>query len=859
MWQLDLRGPWQVRQTGQTKKPGFRSWLPATVPGCLHTDLLAAGKIPDPFAELNELRLGALDLAAWEYRRVFRVPKAALAESCRRLVCEGLDTEAVVYLNDKLLGRADNMFRRWAFDAGEALREGRNELRIVFTGAVAAARKRARGREPLPGNVYSWGTGRSRRTDRNYLRKAQYQFGWDWGPHLPTCGVWQPLRLECFSTPRLDYLGQTQRREKGAVCVKVTAHLHVPKTAAGKRGLLRVRLNEPDDKENKTRPAGFTASTSFRTRAGQTTATAEVTVKRPRLWWPAGQGKQPLYALNVEVLDEKSGTTWDAAERRTGLRQVELVNEPDAAGESFYLRINGRPVFLKGANWIPADPFPTRVSEEKYRRLLESAAEAGMNAVRVWGGGIYENDVFYDLCDELGLFVWHDHMFACAAYPADRDFLQNVEEEVRRQVRRLSLHPCIGLWCGNNENEQGLSEWWLRPKNPKAKEKLRRDYLRLTATEEKATRAEAPDLPWWPGSPSTDGKFTNPNDHRRGDSHFWEVWHRRKPFSRYLEIRPRFNSEFGFQSFPDWETLKPVLGKDRAQWNLTSPVMEQHQRHGSGNAIITETMCSHFRVPRKLEDFFYVSQLVQGLAIKAGVECWRRLQPECMGTLYWQLNDCWPVASWASLDSACRWKALHYFARRFYAPLLISAFEDVKSGRVEVWLTSDAPTPLQGKWSAELWTWSGEKLRQTEKTFRLPERRGVPVLKQAVKHFADSFDRRAEVFLRLRVAAKGKDGTPFVNENTFAFAPYKRAELKKPRVTATVAGGPGKFVVTLRSDVVAPFTELHTGRIIGRFDDNFRHLYPGETKRVGFRPYRPTTPAALRKALRVRTLYSTYG
>jgi beta-mannosidase len=852
----DLNGKWEFRQYGRETRPDLRRRRSACVPGCVHTDLLAHKRIADPFAELNELEQRWVDSTDWEYRRYFNVSAAMLREDSRRLVFEGLDTAAAVFLNGTEIGRADNMFRRWVFPVEDVLRLGRNELTVRFRGSVSAARERAKDRPPLPGHAYSWGTGRFRQTDRNYLRKAQYQFGWDWGPHAATCGIWRSVRLECSSTPQLEFVAPQQIWDRDVVRLKVTTHLHAPGVAAGVRGRLCLRLTEPVGPEG--RPAAvYVAVTPFRAKAGPFSVTAEITINRPKLWWPAGQGGQPLYLLGAEIRAE-DGTVWDRSLKRVGLRKVELINRPDKNGETFFFCVNDRPIFCKGANWIPCDVFPTRVTAETYQRLLRATTDAGMNMLRVWGGGIYENDLFYDLCDQLGVMLWHDHMFACAAYPADEAFLQNVEAEIRDQIRRLKAHPSIVLWCGNNENEQGLADGWLSGKDEKTRKRLFADYLKLTKREEKVTKEEAPDVPWWPSSPSTDGRLTEPNDHRRGDSHFWEVWHKRKPFSRYLEIRPRFNSEFGFQSFPDWETLKPVLGKDRSQWNLTSPVMEQHQRHGAGNAIITEMMCGFFRLPQNLDDFFYVSQLLQGLAIKSGVEHWRRQQPDCMGTLYWQLNDCWPVASWASVDAALRWKALHYFARKFYAPLLISAYEDPHSRQLEAWLTHDAPEACAGQWTLELWSWAGKRLSRMQKNFRIASGASRCVGSWPVAKFAESFDRRAEVFLRFKVNAQDPHGNRLCGENAFHFAPLKRVELPAPKIAVKISGGPEKFIVTLKSNAVAPLTELRTGPLIGVFSDNYLDLYPGETVKLTFTPYKPTASTVLKKTLKIRTLRSTY-
>ncbi|MGQ9661686.1 MAG: beta-mannosidase [Kiritimatiellia bacterium] len=826
MQRINLSGNWEFRRAHAT----WEAWLPARVPGCVHTDLMANGLIDDPFKGMNELDLLWIDTARWEYRRHFEVPKSFLGEICQLIVFEGLDTIARIYLNGRPIGRADNMFRRWSIEVSGQLRPGKNELRVVFTGPVTEGQRLAKLYGRLPGGTYHWGTGRVRETGRNYVRKAQYQFGWDWGPLLATCGIWRPVELIAFSGPRIEYVTHSQVHDRRCVTLHVRVYLYSPISSCGKLEL------EVD---------GASHCVAYRTRRGHQVLETSIRLFGPRLWWPAGAGDQHLYPFTIRVFDSE-GNLLDQHHQQIGLRHVELVREPDKTGESFLFRINGRPIYAKGANWIPADSFPTRLRRSDYERLLGAAVQANMNMLRVWGGGIYEHDDFYSLCDRLGLMVWHDHMFACAAYPAHREFLQNVAHEVEHQVLRLAHHPCIVLWCGNNENEEGMVYWWRAEPNIA---RLRQDYRTLTRLCEKITRRCDPARPWWPSSPSTRGDLKDPRSLSAGDSHFWEVWHRRAPFARYLEIRPRFQSEFGFQSFPCLRTLRRVISA--RDLNLTSPAMEHHQRSGIGNAVIVETICRYFRLPTRLDDLCYVSQLVQALAIQMGVEHWRRIKPYCMGTLYWQLNDCWPVASWSSIDYAGCWKVLHYTARRFYAPLLLSLFD--AGGTIELWATSDVHEPLRGSWHLQLRSLDGSCLKSWRGNDIIAADQSRRLARWPVNSFVSDFEQRCVRFLHV-VGRWGR----YSAENFFFFAPFKQFELQRPQIRITAQPCGKAIEVKVTADKVALFVELDTGALQGQWSENYFHLLPDRPRLVGFVPERAVSARELVKRLKVRTLRDTY-
>ena len=837
MAKMSLDGAWEVRELVRGSGKRRVDWTPATVPGCVQTDLMKSGAMADPYVGRNELDTLWVDQADWECVRSFRATKAQCAAALQHLVFEGLDTIAEVHLNGRLLGRADNMFRRWRFDVAGRLRQGLNELRVVFRSAIKHGQAVAAESKSVCNRISErpWADRPPRSVYRAFLRKAQYQFGWDWGVMQVACGIWQPCYLQTSDAAVFDYVTTQQRHGKGRVTVDVTARLVAPRSG---RGTLRVCLD------------GQTVQTAAALKKGENVVTASVTVRNPRLWWPAGQGRQELYGLAVQWCPEGETAAADLYETKLGLRRVELVQEKDAEGSSFKFRINGRDVYCKGANWIPDDVFPTRTTAARLERLLGDTVAANMNMLRVWGGGIYATDEFLAICDRLGIMVWHDFMFACCAYPEDKWFLDSVEAEMRHQMRRMMNHPSIVLWCGNNENQTAVDVWWRH--DPKVK-RMRAAYDKLTyGLEERVVLNEDPGRPWWPSSPSgypRDGEYPYGWE-KSGDMHYWSVWHQRKPFENYLTIRPRFSSEFGFQSFPSLDTLRTVV--EPQDLNVSSPVMEHHQRSGIGNAVITETLAREFRFPSDFGDLCYLSQVNQGLAMKVGIEHWRRIKPHCMGTLYWQLNDDWPVASWAGIDWCLRWKALHFMAARFFAPLLGSLTDDQTDG-LHLWATSDVAAALAGSWQVEAWTYAGRRVWKKSGTFRLKDNESRTIAELPKEKILDLGGGPAGVFLVTRVRS-GK----LVSENLHLFGPMKWADLPKPRIAVGIRPTGGGFALKLSSDAPAFHVELSTGKLGGRLSDNILTLVPGRPATVRFTPDRPTTAALLKKHLKVRSVRDTY-
>ncbi|MCI0394059.1 MAG: hypothetical protein L0332_22845 [Chloroflexi bacterium] len=820
---ISLSGDWQLAQVGQDEV------LPAVVPGCAHTDLLAAGRIPDPFYRTNELDVQWVGETDWVYRRTFTVPAGFPAHERVLLRCEGLDTLATIAINGQEIGRSNNMFRTWEFDVKRALRPGQNEIEVHLASALRYGQQclaerflPAWTRDKLPGG--------------NWLRKEPCSFGWDWGPKLVTCGIWREIRLLAFDNARIADVHIRQEHQPDGNVV-VTGRVAVERVRASSLALRYSFGRAGAASDNKQVPVEGDV------------ATVTIQVNNPQLWWPNGMGDQPLYEIKLSLLDVV-GNELDSAGRRIGLRTLRLDRQPDQWGESFQFVANGLPFFAKGANWIPADSFLNRVTPERYAQLLGDAAAANMNMLRVWGGGIYEEERFYDLCDELGLCVWQDFVFACATYPTfDEAWLDNVRREVEDNVGRLRHHPSIALWCGNNELEQGLvgDEWTATTMSWQ-------DYSRLFDRLLPDLVAQLdPERDYWPSSPHSPlGNRLEWNNPQWGDAHIWDVWHGRQPFEFYRTCRHRFNSEFGFQSFPEPRTVYGFT--EPADRNITSPVMEHHQRSGIGNQTIIHYLLDWFRMPTSFEMTLWLSQIVQGIAMKYAVEHWRRTMPRGMGTLYWQINDCWPVASWSSLDYYGRWKALHYLARRFYASLLVSGLEDLDRGAVEVHLTSDRLEDVTGEIGWLLTTAGGEVVDGGRLTGLIPARQNTLVaaldLAEAIGRFTP---RNLLLWLELAV-----DGQP-VSDNLVLLARPKHLELEEPEIQAEVmAVGDGRYQVTLTAQKPALWTWLALEGYEARFSDNFVHLRPDKPAVVTVTCDGNPAREQIQEALRVYSLADTY-
>ncbi|MBT7064917.1 MAG: glycoside hydrolase family 2 protein [Verrucomicrobia bacterium] len=821
MLKLSLNGKWTAAC------PPREIEIKALVPGDIYRDLLKAKQIPDPFYRDNEEQCKWIGESDWVYTRDFTVSKALLQRDRVLLKCHGLDTLAAITINGEQVATTDNMFRTWEWDVKELLTGGKNSISITFASAMQYCRQRGEARK-LP----SWPD-----KDRNWIRKEQCNFDWDWGLHAVTAGIWRDIELLGMDSARLSDLSTTQDHSKKGE-VGLTVDLAVERISRSPlKAAVTVSLKGRQLQQKEIGLRGAKGSVEF-------------SITDPQLWWPNTMGDQPLYDVTVELLDA-TGAALDAQSRRIGLRTLVLDRHEDTWGESFQFVVNGIPFFSKGANWIPADAIQSRMTEKQYRMLIQASADANMNMLRVWGGGIYEEDVFYDLCDELGICVWQDFMFACASYPTfDKPFMTTVKAELTDNIKRLRHHPSIALWCGNNELEQGLvAETWTKHAMSW------KDYGKLfdKLIPEVVAKLD-PARDYWPGSPHTpNGDRQDYNNPTCGDAHLWDVWHGKKPFEWYRTCEHRFNSEFGFQSFPEPKTVNGYT--EKADRNITSRIMEHHQRSRSGNATIMHYMLDWFKLPLGFENTLWTSQILQGMAIKYACEHWRRSMPCGMGTLYWQLNDCWPVASWASIDYHGRWKALHYMAREFFAPVLVSGLEDKKKGTVEIHVTSDRLKALDAVVAWRVTDAAGTPLLSANKKLRTPVNGSRRIETLKLKSLIDEKTAN-DLIVWLELKTKGEP----TQRNMVLFARPKHLALsEKPGINTTIkARTDGSFTLTLKTKQPALWTWIELTGVEATLSTNFVHLRPGSQETITVKPARKLTLQQLKQKLVVRSLVDTY-
>lgn len=784
---IQLNGAWKFRNASSS------SWLPATVPGCVHTDLLAANQIPDPYYRDNENKVKWIGETDWIYARTFDVSTEFLQQAKVMLHCESLDTITTISINGQEIGRTNNQFRVWEFDIKNALQPGKNEIQIYFKSALLYGQARLKERY-----IPNWGIENHKLSGGNYVRKSQCNFGWDWGPQLVTCGILGNIQLIGFDIARLNdiHIKQFHSQDSVELVIDINAETLIAKPLKAQISI----AHEGVDISSKN----ITLSDG----KGQTS----ITIDHPLLWWPNEMGEQPLYQVEIRLTDGESFV--DSVTKNIGLRTLKLIREEDQWGESFHFECNGVPFFAKGSNWIPADTFISRVSEQDYARLLQAAKDTHQNMIRVWGGGIYEPDIFYDLCDRMGITVWQDFMFSCAAYPTfDDEFMANVKEEARQQIKRIRHHPSLALWCGNNELEQGLvGEAWTDTTMSWD------DYKKLFDTMLPELVAELdPQSAYWPGSPhSPKGDRYDWKNPDWGDAHIWEVWHALAPFEFYRSCLHRFISEFGFQAFPEPHSINSFTIE--SDHNINSPIMEHHQRSQGGNARIIHYMLDWFRLPTNFDHQIILSQILQGMAIKYAVEHWRCRMPRVMGTLYWQLNDCWPVASWSSIDYYGRWKAVHYMARHFYAPLHIAGIEDWNTGCIDLYITNDLQAEGNGMILWKLITADqGEIILAGNLPVKIQELSSIRAATLEFKEQLQTYgNNNLLLFFQLEMHEE------IVSENLAFFCPPKRLNLQNPEFS--VRSDDHQLKITAQKPALWVWVNLD---IDAPLSDNFIHLMPG--------------------------------
>lgn len=808
---LLLNGSWQVSQADKD------DWFPAAVPGNVFTDLLWAGKIPDPFYRDNEGSLQWVGKSNWVYKRSFDVPDDVLKNDRVLLRCEGLDTLATIKINGQKIGEANNMFRTWEFDVKNVLAAGSNEIEVAFESPYPTMEKGESRRA-----MYEW-IGSHEPKGRAYVRKEPCSFGWDWGPCLPGCGIWKNISLETFNQGRIGDVLILQNHSGNAVTLDVEVNAE---TIGDSGQPFEATLSVFDASRPNKKIASARIPISNRTGRGQ------LLIKHPRLWWPAGMGEQPLYNVCVELADP-NGNAIDSVTKRIGLRELKLVLPQ---GESpLHFEVNGLPFFARGGNWIPCDSFANRVGPEILRRYVKDAAAVNMNCMRFWGGGYYEDEALFDACDEAGICIWLDCKFACSSQPAfDDAFMDNVRVELRDNVQRIRHHPCIAVWCGNNEISLMTGKEWSNKSMGQADyDKLFKDLIAQQVAQ------LAPQATYVSGSPEC------------GDTHYWDVWHGPKTFDAYRSLNG-FMSEFGYQSFPEPKTVRAFTApEDRT--SVLTPIMKWHQRSGlgdeDGNTEMLQMMAHYFNPPRDFDMTLWLSQILQGYGIKTGAEYWRQSMPKSMGCVYWQYNDIWPGMSWSSVDYFGRWKALHYMARKFYSPILVSGLEHPTEGTADIFVTNDLLESHRGSIEWKATDVNGALLKHGAIKVEIPSRKSVKVTTLDLGKEIGQYGANG-VLLWLDLRVRGKS----VSDNLILFALPKEIKLGDPRLTTDVDKASNGYVVTIVSQEPALWTWLELENADASYSDNFFHCLPGERK-IMVQPKTDLDQDEFMKQLRVRSLF----
>ena len=817
MSMIDLAGTWQLT----CDKTDFAP-IPAQIPGENCSALIENNLLPDPYIGLNENLFQWVRDYDWTWRREFEVSADYLQANRIWLNIDSLDTVGEVKINGRTVLNSKNMFCRLRCDVKDFLREGKNLIEVIVTAVEKYTSKEAEKLTiPIGSKLNFW----RKMPNLNLVRKVQCHGGWDWGPCIPVSGIYGNIYLQSSAGARIEHVYTEQKHTENNCELTVTSEIdsafdcveEIKFTFDGKEKIVTAQL-----------------------KAGLNKVQTAFEVKNPKLWYPAGYGEQPLYDLTVTMQSE-------VIKKQIGLRDLQVISQDDEHGVSLFFRVNNIDIFAKGADWIPMDALPQRYNRERYDALLTDVVKANMNSLRVWGGGLYENDDFYELCDVKGILLWHDCMFACAHYPSHEEFLDEVRAELNYQIKRLRDYACIAMWCGDNECG-GFLRWACPQELPRIM-----NYDRFNQAVGKAVKAADNTRTFWRTSPCNSlDDASGWDDDSKGDMHYWKVWHSGAPFEAYYDITPRFCSEFGFQSFPNQNTVDYFTqGKQR---NVTSPVMEHHQRNAGGNSKIVEMFTRYFRFPSTFEDFIYLSQVQQAVAIKTGVEYWRTLKPVCMGTIYWQLNDNWPVASWASLDYFGNWKQLHYHAKRFYAPVIATAIKKTPE-TVEVRISSDLQSTVTGE--IVLTTRKVSGTITSKRTIPVELASGAAAVLATIP-VADLSSTPNEDFVCLEFNGES-NGEKLYYANECFLAKYKEYDMPASQIKHQLYyDGKGALHLKLSSNYPAFYVWAEFKSINAVFSDNSFTLLPDEPRDLTIELKKAVPLEELEKALTIRHLRGSY-
>lgn len=811
----NLHEGWKFRQARLT------NWYPATVPGVVHTDLLQNKIIEDPFFRLNERGLQWIDKEDWVYETCFTLAADMMRKENMELVFEGLDTYADVYLNDECILKANNMFRRWSIPVRQYIREENNILKVYFHSPVKIDVPKW---DALPyqypaSNDQSENGGLFNKKISIFARKAGYHYGWGWGPRLVTSGIWRPVYIRAWSDLRINDVF-IEQKEVGAGRAVIAGHVELD-ADKDMDGVLVTITDEATGRVLGEWQADL--------KRGTNRVTVDFVLHKPKLWWSNGLGEPFLYRFRTDII--AGGELLDSKTERVGIRSLKVVHQPDKDGHTFYIELNGRPVFAKGANYIPLDNFLPRVTPENYKRTILDAAGVNMNMLRVWGGGIYENDVFYDLCDEHGIMIWQDFMFACSMYPAEGALLDNIHQEAVDNVKRLRNHACIALWCGNNECQDAWLGWgWKREierQNKEYADKIWAQYRQqYHVTLPGVVREYAPGTFYWPSSPfAFEGEMSGTTD---GDRHYWSVWHGKAPISDYDSEKSRFFSEYGFQSFPEFESVKRYAPYPE-DWDIRSEVMMSHQRGGDhANGLIETYLLNEYKKPRDFRAFLYMNHVLQGDAIKTAIESHRRQMPYNMGTLFWQHNDCWPVASWASRDYYGRWKAQHYYVRKAYDDILISPV--VEGDDLKVYAVSDRLENTSGRLQLQVCQFDGTVVHHWGKSVGISGNDSRVCFSAPLAKLLEGANRGT---VYVRVDYTDKSGR--VYHNNYCLGKQKDMDYPKVDLQTEVRSIEGGYEVTVSADKFARAVCLSVADNESVYSDNYFDVQPKSSVQVQVR------------------------